>query len=160
MRNYRNGVAVSPFVLDTTLHTLIDPAMIIAARITRFVRPTPLSLNNCIITLAGVTRVQLETPLPVLSEANRLPSHPIQYSIMDSKKGVTAPDAEAFRSAAVRLVERLDADAKSKERRGKVSEMERKRMISIIEDAEMEKMPLVAGKSHGILIIICLTFSS
>lgn len=147
-------------VLVRYIFTLIDAVMIIAARITHFVRPTPLSPNNCIITLAGVTRVQLETPLPVLSEANRLPFHPIQYSIMDPKKGITESAVEVFKTAAVRFVERLDADAKGKERRGKFSGGELRRLRFIIEDAEMEKTPLVAGKSYTILIIIRLTFPS
>jgi hypothetical protein len=78
---------------------------------------------------------------------------------MDSK-GITDSVAEAFRSAAIRLIERLDADAKGRERRGKFSGIEWKRLKSIIEDAEMEKTPLVAGKSYSILIIIYLTFPS
>lgn len=98
--------------------------------------------------MAGVTRVRLETPLPVLSETNRLPHHPIQYSVVDSKKGITEPAAEAFRSAAIRLVERLDAEAKSQERRGKTGGVEWKKLRGIIEDAEMEKTPFVAGMTR------------
>ncbi|KAG9053926.1 hypothetical protein FS842_006739 [Serendipita sp. 407] len=47
-----------------------------AARITRFVRPTPLSPNVCIVTLAGVTRIRLEAPHPPSSKLHSLPPHP------------------------------------------------------------------------------------
>ncbi|PVF96387.1 ATP-dependent protease La [Serendipita vermifera] len=118
------------------------------ARIVRFVRPTPLSPNNCILTLAGIARVQLGKPLPSPSSLEKIPMHPIHYSIpSSSEKSISEPMAETFRSAALRLVDRLDAESKN-DRRGIGAllgkNIEWRKLRAVIEDAEADKTPWVA----------------
>lgn len=144
MQNYQNGAAVGD-ISPKRIYLVGPDAGHAAARILRFVRPTPLSPNSCILTLAGVTRVKLEIPLPALSDSNRMPYHPVQFYTAQHSKGITEPAAEAFRAAALRLVERLDADAKS--RKGKLSIAEWRKLRTLIEEAETEKTPLISGNS-------------
>ncbi|KAG8854338.1 hypothetical protein FRB91_003660 [Serendipita sp. 411] len=115
-----------------------------AARITRFVRPTPLSPNVCIVTLAGVTRIRLEAPHPPSSKLHSLPPHPVHYHAIPSNKLITDPAAEAFRSAAVRLVDHLDAETRGKRGKAGGTSVEWKRLKTIIEEAEPDRTPWIA----------------
>jgi hypothetical protein len=116
----------------------------IAARIVRFVRPTPLSPNSCIVTLAGVTRVKLESPLPSPASLLKVSHHPVQYDVATDKPGRAVDEhaAEAFRNAAVRLLDRLDSESKGKG--GRVG-VDWRRLRAIVEDAEADRTPWVAG---------------
>ncbi|KIM26616.1 hypothetical protein M408DRAFT_330553 [Serendipita vermifera MAFF 305830] len=125
-----------------------------AARIVRFVRPTPLSPNSCILTLAGVTRIQLETPLPSPPSLLKLPLHPVQYDITPAK-GSHAIDehaAEAFRTSAIRLLDRLNADNKSKG--GQTTGVDWRRLRSIVEDSDAERTPWVADILMAVISLI------
>ncbi|CAG7851245.1 Lon protease homolog 2, peroxisomal {ECO:0000255/HAMAP-Rule:MF_03121} {ECO:0000255/HAMAP-Rule:MF_03121} [Serendipita indica DSM 11827] len=123
-----------------------------AARIVRFVRPTPLSPNSCIVTLAGVARVQLEKPLPSPSRLHTLPLHVVHYPAPSTGKSISEPAAETFRSAASRLVDQLDAESRA--RRGRAGTVEWKRLKAIIEDSEAEKTPWVADILMAVITTI------
>ncbi|KAG8798699.1 hypothetical protein FRC16_006730 [Serendipita sp. 398] len=125
-----------------------------AARITRFVRPTPLSPNVCIVTLAGVTRIRLEAPHPPSSKLHSLPPHPVHYHAIPSNKLITDPAAEAFRSAAVRLVDHLDAETRGKRGKAGGTSVEWKRLKTIIEEAEPDRTPWIADILMAVLTVI------
>jgi hypothetical protein len=94
--------------------------------------------------LAGVTRVKLESPLPSPASLLKVPQHPVYYDVATDKPGRVVEEnaAEAFRNAAVRLLDRLDSESKGKE--GRIG-VDWRRLRSIVEDAEADRTPWVAG---------------
>ncbi|KAG8755555.1 hypothetical protein FRC14_003949 [Serendipita sp. 396] len=150
-------VAAVP-VLNPSPNLLLQDAKLCewgcAARITRFVRPTPLSPNVCIVTLAGVTRIRLEVPHPPSSKLHSLPPHPVHYHAIPSNKLITDPAAEAFRSAAVRLVDHLDAETRGKRGKAGGTSVEWKRLKTIIEEAEPDRTPWIADILMAVLTVI------
>lgn len=93
-----------------------------------------------------------------------MPQHPVQYDVPAAKGGriIDEHAAEAFRTSAGRLLDRLDAESRGKAGRTGV---DWRRLRSIIDDAEAERTPWVAGMceldtvNSALLIVPVQTFS-
>ena len=72
-----------------------------------------------------------------------LPPHTVHYPTVSAGRSISEPAAEAFRSAASRLVGQLDAESRA--RRGRAETVEWKRLKVIIEDSEADRTPWIAG---------------
>ena len=88
--------------------------------------------------------MRLESPLPSPASLLKLPRHIVHYDIAKDKAGRVVDElaAEAFRNAALRLLDRLDSESRSK---GGRSGIDWGRLRSVVEDAEADRMPWVAG---------------
>lgn len=88
--------------------------------------------------------MKLESPLPSSASLLKVPLHPVLYDVATDKPGrvVEEHTAEAFRTAASRLLDRLDSEAKGNG--GRVG-VDWRRLRSIVEDAEADRTPWVAG---------------
>ena len=83
-----------------------------AATVVRLLRPPPRNPKQpYLVSLLGITRVHLKTPLILSVTADPLTEHPVEYPGVDSNAVPSRESVEVFKSAALRLLDRLAKNA-------------------------------------------------
>jgi ATP-dependent Lon protease len=121
-------VAVVPYTTDQLINEYA-----VAARILRLTQ----SNDTYLLTLLGITRVKLASPLPPLPPADDLLFHPISPLVHHTPPKREA--VEAFKLAALALIDRLARDASHPARR-----RDWLRFSDVIANADNERMPWIA----------------
>lgn len=152
-------------VLQSSAHNMVHSSLryiwwtIAVARVIRLVKPSVFNPSYCTVTLAGLSRVRLQTPHPPSSKLSSLPLHPVDYP-PQSKSHLSEPACETFRACTLKLLERLDVSAKGKMSGG--NRLDWRRMKVVVEEAGADRLPWVAGmpSSSSATLFLILHFQT